>query len=654
MNFFAHQDSARRRTALLVVLLLIALAVIVFAVYAAVAGALIIHYLHARIPEAYSFWNPKLFGIVVLAVSALVLGGSVWKYRQLAAGGGWSVAQMVGADSLCPDTQDPQEKRFLNVVEEMSIASGVSVPMIFVLRETQGINAFVAGTSCEDVVLVVTQGCLARLGRDEQQAVVAHEFSHILNGDMRFNLHLMGIIHGILILAIIGRQLMRPSVRDVRAMALMVASGFMLLAVGHIGAFMGRLIKFAITRQREFLADAYAVQFTRNPGAMVQVLMRIKGAPAGSYIRSPQAEAVSHMFFAEGLAAGLTGLFATHPPVETRIRRIDPTLNAAAIERISESIQASTPAGEGGPDLSEFGVPAFAAAPEPALLNNFEQLQFARRFLASLPAPVVSAVRQCDGAEAVLYALLLSPELEVRRNQLERIAGHGDPGVKSQVQPLLGLLAKNKRESRLMLADLAMPALKRLPAGRLQRLKENVQALAAADRRIDFLEYALQKVFLKRVAALDPARSRPAKIRYRAVDQLQVEIAELVSTLAWQVNRDPGSAEAAFRKGMGALGQGAGPLRIIPRGKCGLKQLDNALNCLIQATFKVRQRVLLAVEGCFFAGAGITLEKIALMRVVANALDIPPAPLAGRADSAASVSRGAASRSLTHRSAHLF
>jgi Zn-dependent protease with chaperone function len=659
MNFFAHQDSARRRTILLVVLLFAALAVVVFAVYALTIvglkfhGAYNLRYTVESRPAPLPFWNPRIFSIVLLGVSALVLGGSVWKYRQLSAGGGWTVAQMVGADSLCPDTQDADEKRFLNVVEEMSIASGVPVPMIFVMRATTGINAFVAGTSSEDVVLVVTQGCLATLSRDEQQAVVAHEFSHILNGDMRFNLRLMGIVHGILILAIIGRQLLRPRVRDARAMTLLVASGIMLLAVGTLGAFMGRLIKFAITRQREFLADAYAVQFTRNPGAMVKVLMRIKAAPTGAYIRSPQAEAVSHMFFAEGLSAGLTGLFATHPPVETRIRRIDPTLNAAAIERISESIQASTPAAAGGPDLSELGVSAFAGAPEPAPLSNFEQLQFAQRFLAALPAPVVSAVRQSDGAEAALYAMLLSPEPDVRRKQLERIAGHGDPEVKSQVQSLLVLLAKSKRETRLMLADLAMPALKRLSAERLRRLKENVLVLGAADRRIDLFEYALQQVFLKRAAALDPAGNRPGKIRYRAVDQLQMEIAELVSILAWQANRDPGSAEAAFQKGMGSLGQGAGPLRIIPREKCGLRQLDNALNCLIQASFKVRQRVLLAVEGCFFAGAGITLEKIALMRVVANALDIPPAPLAGRTDPVASATKGPNSRSVTRRSVHL-
>ena len=321
MDFFQAQDDARRRTRVLIGLFAAAVAAIVVGVYVVVLLA-------AGVGLRF---EPGLFAGVAGVVLLLVGGGSAYRTMQLRHGGP-VVAALLGGQPVSPATDDPDERRLLNVVEEMAIASGVPVPAIYVLPDEEGINAFAAGYGLHDAAVAVTRGALKHLTRDELQGVIAHEFSHILNGDMRLNIRLIGLLHGLLLLALIGRVLLRsgdrPRGRRKKSGAVQLAViGLGLVLLGYIGVFFGKLIKAAASRQREYLADAAAVQFTRNPHGIAGALKKIGALGAGSRIVHPRAEELSHLYFASGLKYSLAGLFATHPPLVERIRRIDPTFD---------------------------------------------------------------------------------------------------------------------------------------------------------------------------------------------------------------------------------------------------------------------------------------------------------------------------------------
>lgn len=303
MDFFERQEKAHRNTKLLVVYFVIGVALLIAAVYVASllifagAGSRHNYYNGEQIP--FALWNPKLFFAVAIGTLAVVAIGSISKTAELAQGGS-AVAEMLGGRLVNSNTIDPDERKLLNVVEEMALASGIPVPQVYVLDQEPGINAFAAGHSTSDAVVTVTRGCMKLLTRDELQGVIGHEFSHILNGDMRLNIRLMGTIFGILCLAVIGRVLLQMrsgSSRDRNPLPLL---GLVLLAFGWIGVIFGRLIQAAVSRQREFLADASSVQFTRNPAGITGALKKIGGLSYGSKLQAAHADEASHMFFGTG------------------------------------------------------------------------------------------------------------------------------------------------------------------------------------------------------------------------------------------------------------------------------------------------------------------------------------------------------------------
>ena len=333
MDFFAQQDQARKKTKLLVFYFAIAVAALIIAVYfaslAIFTGAQAHYHRYGEQPE-FALWNPQLFLGVAAGVLAVVFIGSTYKTMALAQGGS-VVSEMMGGRLVKPNTTDPDERKLLNVVEEMSIASGVPTPQVYVMDEEEGINAFAAGHKPGDATVTVTRGCMKLLSRDELQGVIGHEFSHILNGDMRLNLRLMGIIFGILCLAIIGRVLLQTARGDTgrsRGQNPLPILGLALLIIGYIGVFFGRLIQAAVSRQREFLADASSVQFTRNPGGITGALKKIGGlGETGSRLSHAHAEELSHMFFGNGISEPFIGLLETHPPLPDRIRVFDPNFD---------------------------------------------------------------------------------------------------------------------------------------------------------------------------------------------------------------------------------------------------------------------------------------------------------------------------------------
>src|SRR5437667_8699871 len=352
MDFFERQELARATGRKIVLLFLLALPCVIAAVYVVCVGVYVVAWafgafwrsvfveIHsAAAGTAYwiPVWQPQLFLCVAAGTLLVVAGGSLHKIRQLAPGG-HVVALLLGGERLNSETQKLDALRLLHVVEEMSIASGTPMPDIYVLRREFGLNAFVAGHTVSDMVVCVTEGCLRSLTRDELQGIVAHEYSHIFNGYMRLNTRLMGIVHGLFCVTLFSYWFMgwtyRERDRDTGATPevrtgvglfvdlVVLVVGFLVAFIGWNGAFFGRIIKGAVSRQREFLADAAAVQFTRYPEGLANVLKKVKKSSEGSIIHSPRAEEASHIFFCNGIEDDRIWLTATHPPLEERIERI--------------------------------------------------------------------------------------------------------------------------------------------------------------------------------------------------------------------------------------------------------------------------------------------------------------------------------------------
>ena len=332
MDFFEAEERARRRTGWLIALFSLAVCGTVLAVY--VAAKVAMYFAWRRSPDALAlqFWEPDLFWKVAGATVLLIAAASVYKTRAVSASAD-ALALGLGGRLLDPNTRDPYERRLLNVVEEMAIASGVPVPAVHLLPAEPGINAFAVGLDPSRSSIAVTDGCLKMLSRDELQGVVAHEFSHLLNGDARINLRLLGLVHGILMIGLLGSTILRTVGRsgdsgrrrkfNLGGVSAILFVGASLYLIGSIGVFFTRLIKAAVSRQRELLADASGVQFTRDAAGLAGALKKIGGLDQGSRLLAPRAEEASHFYFSEGMSR-LTSLMSTHPPLLERIRLLDP------------------------------------------------------------------------------------------------------------------------------------------------------------------------------------------------------------------------------------------------------------------------------------------------------------------------------------------
>jgi Zn-dependent protease with chaperone function len=642
MDFFEHQDRARRRTKWLVFHFVTAVLLIIIAVYLVVLLGLaftplvepITKALNAQAPPRWEaiFWQPKLFLSVAGVTILVIVLTSLAKVHELAAGGG-VVARRLGGDKLDPQTRDPDERRLVNVVEEMAIASGMPVPEIYVLDAEKCINAFAAGYTTSDAVIGTTRGTVRLLNREELQGVVAHEFSHILNGDMRLNIRLMGLLHGILAIALIGRALVRDdSGRKKSGLAIL---GVGLLAVGSIGVFFGRLIKSAISRQREFLADAAAVQFTRYPSGLANALRKIGGLTSGSRLRSPNAEEASHLFFGNGLNKSWLNLMSTHPPLDERIRRVDPGWDGKFVRvefppqpvelppmvkpelaRDREGVL-TTPAGAA--IITAVGSLGRVGAP------TLVHLDYARQLLASLPDTVKAAARISSGAEALIYALLLSDEEPVRTQQLDELKRQAAPEVYGQVTTLFADLTALGRAARLPLVELALPALRRLSAQEYKQFKTLVQFLVECDRQIDLFEYCLQKVLLRH---LEPHFGAPRKpvIQFYALKPVVPDCAVVLSALARLGHEALEQREAAFGQGARQLNLPTGQIALLSFEEYDLPQIDQALNKLTQLSPPLKKVVLGACAHAVASDGVIQTKEAELLRAIADTLDCPMPP----------------------------
>lgn len=659
MDFFEHQDIARRKTGRLVILFLLAVVAIIAVIYLVAAALFLgVDEQTVQADRSLDLWDPGLFFLVAVVTLAVISLGSLYKTIELSAGGE-KIALMLGGRLLHPNTQDLDERRVLNVVEEMSLASGVPVPPVYVLDRERGINAFAAGFEPGDAVIGVTRGTIELLNRDELQGVIAHEFSHILNGDMRLNIRLIGILHGILILAILGYILMRfgplsggSSSRRREgggAAAAILLLGLTVYLVGYIGVFFGKLIKSAVSRQREFLADAAAVQFTRNPQGIAGALKKIGGWSPSSRIEDSHAEEASHMFFGDAFAGSLFNLFSTHPPLAERIRRVDPTFDGqfpqidsradAPVAAMAGFAGGAAPAAEtqasaGLADRSRAELAALRARsgrtalnPEQALARvgtaDAEAIHYAHNLVTALPAELDQAAHEPYGARAVVYALLLDKDLGIRRRQLEGLQTQAEPQSFKETLRLSEIVDSLGDEYRLPVADLTLSALKSLSPGQYSTFRKNVETLVKADNQIALSEYVLWSVLVRHLDEFFGHR-KPPKVRYRALAPLIEPAAQVVAVLAHAGNPAATDAQRAYEAGMQKLGRGDA---MPPRDQCTLGALDGALKQLAEGSPQVKKRVLDACATCVAANGKTTVEEAELLRAVAESLGCPMPPI---------------------------
>ena len=645
MDFFERQDKARRNTKLLVFYFVVAVVLIIASVYFATLlifqGATT--YRHQGEVPIFALWNPKLFLLAAGGTLAIITCGSLFKTAQLSSGGS-AVAESLGGRLVDSNTHDPHERKLLNVVEEMAIASGVPTPQVYVLDDEQGINAFAAGHTPNDAAIGVTRGCIATLKRDELQGVIGHEFSHILNGDMRLNLRLMGIIFGIVCLAVIGRVLLNTRGGSSKEKNPLPLLGLVLLILGWVGVFFAQLIQAAVSRQREFLADASAVQFTRNPDGLSGALQKIGAVHEGSRLETEHAQEASHMFFGNALKSSLFNAFATHPPLEERIRAIDPNWDgkfpspAVADAEDLEAIlgKKSKPRSAFPPIIPGFpaGVSGLATAataiPAASVLPNLGNptplhLRYAVELRESLPENIRAAARDPKGATALLYALLLSDDASVRATQLTELARRVVPEIHEQTVALWPEVSPLAQRARLPLVNLALPALRQLRADEFQKFSDTLAWLIESDEQIVLFEFVLQKIIQRQIAP-HFTRARPAATQYYTLKPLAPDCAVLLSALAHTGHTEPAEIAKAFQNGAPYIRATGIALTLLSRDACGLAEINTALDRLAQAVPQIKKNLLEASVRVVGADGVIQESEAELLRGIAETLDCPMPP----------------------------
>jgi Zn-dependent protease with chaperone function len=648
MNFFEHQARARRRTWGLVALFSLALVCIValvdlvvlffFGAYHNVTGPA--HYL--ALAESGGTIDPFPFRIapnrdLLLWTSLLTAGviglASQWRVLSLR-GGGATVARGLGGTLVTAESTDPLHRRLRNVVEEMAIASGVPVPAIYVLEGEPGINAFAAGYSPADAAVAVTQGALETLDRAELQGVVAHEFGHILNGDMRLNIRLMGWLFGILMLTLLGRFLLETGrVSAQRKKGGVLSLGLALMVVGSVGVFFGRLIQASVSRQREFLADASAVQFTRLPSGLAGALKKIAAIGPGSRLQADGSE-VAHMLFASGLARRL---FATHPPLVERIRAIEPRFDPAELTAIATRMERRTPA-PADESLAASKTPAAASLSSPAPERIMArlgrpddgQMAAAGRLAAAIPDTLERAAHSPEWSPAVIAYLLISADPEIRESQrliLNEILG---AEAERQVDWLLRDVPEPAPELRMPVLEIAFPALRRRPEPDRARLKTLVERLIQADGQVSVFEYALARLLDRYLEDLaHPSGSRVAG--QGTLSAATREVIDLLTILAHQGRPQRPVALAALRAGIERLGAKSAALARIREdwfdadwlARDWPMRLDAALIKLARLRLADKQRLLGAMTTTVLADGRVAVAELELLRAICATLRTP-------------------------------
>jgi Zn-dependent protease with chaperone function len=617
MNFFEYQEHAHKATRWLLFLFLIAVLAIIgitdlfFLLVFSVLGDEQYANMQA-VPASFHF-------TIAFTVIFVVACASFYRLFSLRSGGR-QIAEEMGARLIIPSTINNDEKRLINVVEEMAIASGFPVPQVYVLDDSS-MNAFAAGYTPHDAIVAVTKGTLESLNRDELQGVIAHEFSHILNGDMRLNLRLIGILFGISFIGLGGRKIVRVLVKAEDGIKL-IPVGLGMVAIGYGGLFFGNLIKATISRQREYLADASAVQFTRNPIGIGNALKKIGGSIYGTYLISPQAEEYSHLYFMEGVAAPFFGLMNTHPPLEDRIRRMEPSWDGRFIKATIKQ-----EAKQERKDSVPFEHPAAmitAAAMMEAIMTigmpTVNHVKYARKLIDEIPPPLLEATREPLSAYALVLGLMMQSSMLRNISAQDEVLVGVDKGVRQALRRVLGLLMSLEIKYRLPLIELAILPLKSLSANQLKTFNQNISAIIHYDGYVEVWEWALHYW----IATLSLGKPEIPKPIYGNFSQLTFECSVLLSALGYARSTGTEVDKQAYAEAGAELG-----ISLVV-----IKESELNSDLLIHAVGKMRNlkpltKPIFLKALCLIAQHDGLVEpkEVELIRTIAEGIDCPMPPV---------------------------
>ncbi len=629
MNFFEYQEHARRQSRWLIFLFILAVVIIVVVIDVAILVALGL----MNTEEQQFAFNiqtlnanlPTLLGGAAVTAAVIVIA-SLFKTAALRSGGG-KVARDLGGVLVEADARDPLRRRLYNVVEEIALASGIPVPEIYVLEQESGINAFAAGFSPADAAVAVTRGALEKLNRAELQGVIAHEFSHIFNGDMRLNIRLMGALFGILVLSLIGRRVLHGSYYLGRSKSknggaiVLVAVAVML--VGYIGLFFGRWIKSAVSRQREYLADASAVQFTRDPDGIAGALKKIAVYSDSSYL-NVETEEVSHMLFGNGEKVSM---FSTHPPLNERIGRIDKSFRPDDLIQLAKKIQRQgkaeaeqaakqqtkdKPAGRGMFDadnlVDQIGHP------------DFSRILMAAALAASIPEEISQAAHSNQWATEVLFYCLMDRDDEIREQQLLFVAQNMGSDSEARVRGLLSAAPDLAREQRLPLLEISIPELKRRPPDHVKKVLATVKQLNEADGKTDVFEYLMAKIIAQHLwESISPQQ---VKLSGKgSLNKVVDKALEVIAVLALHGNESTATVESAYWAGSEVL---LGDTKLpMPAIEDWCEVMDSALPALDQLKPADKEKLVKALIATVMADNKVVVTEMELLRVVCSVIHVP-------------------------------
>ncbi len=628
MNFFEAQERARKASRALVWWFILSVVGVIVVMYLL---AMFLWQLNSSNPQGIYhatetaqlvWWDPVIFVWVSAIVGGVIMTGSLVKLVQLSAGGK-VVAQDLGGRQVEPNTTDLQERRLLNVVEEMAIASGLPVPGVWIMDEEQGINAFAAGTDPTNAVIGVTRGTLERLTRSELQGVVAHEFSHILNGDMKLNMRLMGWIFGLVMLSMLGRVMLESfrfirGSRDSKAGGIILALvvvGLAVWLVGSIGIFFARLLQAAISRQREYLADASAVQFTRDSGGISGALKKIGGFAEHGRVRSPKAMEARHMFFA---GSGLGSLMATHPPLDKRIRAIEPQWNGVMLEGEADPVRAAEFAGAMG---------VSGTLERGSRRGSIDSWGESGRLDRQVGVAIREDLRLGNAtsfskqdAKALVLGLLVAADEDQRQTASRILKESGlDEEAVAEVIVRSAELEGYDFSRKLALVDLSLSWLRKMSRPEAREFVAASQALIEANGEVNLFEFMLQKV-LERHVLIGLGLKQVPVVRFRKIEDLERELADLLSVFA------------ALAGGGAVIDQAAAEYRAhtemdLPRHAAGLQEVSTALAEMDAATPLVKQRILRLCGLVVTDDGHVADQEMELLRATAEAIGAPIPPL---------------------------
>ncbi|MEM7454358.1 MAG: M48 family metallopeptidase [Planctomycetota bacterium] len=660
MDFFASQDLARRNSRRLIFYFIAAvvsmIAGIYFVVMLATGAAGMNEPVYNEFGQAtgttgFHFFEPTILAAVASAVSLIVGSGSLYKVSALS-GGGESVASMMGGRHIPPNSTEPGDRRILNVVEEMALAAGTPVPPVYVIENEPGINAFAAGYTVDDAVIGVTRGTVNLLSRDELQGVVAHEFSHILNGDMRMSIRMIGVLHGIQLLALIGYYVLRGvgRSRDKKggaAAIVLIAIG--VIIIGSIGMFFARLIKAMVSRQREYLADASAVQFTRNPEGIAGALKMIGANMEGSVMQNARSEEISHMTFSSMFKSNFFNMFATHPPLEKRIAELDPHFDGdyqafanARLQRLQrrdearrkqeekkQQIRMGIP-GMGGGRLGSMMGEQFPVDPAILIagigLPDEDDVEYSHALVDRIPEVVADASRDVFSARCVVFASLLNEEREIRRAQLHAVAkGEGQATIDETIR-LMNDVDNLEARFRLPVFEILQGTLTGMSPEQYDTFRESVDRLVHADNRVDLFEFFMRHHL---IVHLDRrfGRVSPPQVTYKTIDPLQNEVCSLIAILVGIGHEDIEEARGAFAAAIQSLEMPwQDQVHLIDRGY-DYPSLAIALERLNEAAPPVKKKLLTSMAVAIMYDQIVTVEEAELFRAIAESLDCPVPPV---------------------------